>query len=136
MLNAFRFHLRRLFVLIAKAHFSVNFENPNINQVGGFMLICNLHLPCMTFVDAIAILVVYSMSEDGPARTTPEPGAKGGSTKHGFLAGSKALDSFATFMMSKELLFHPSQSSSVTRSVCGPLHSTKSPLNPESSSLR
>lgn len=70
------------------------------------------------FIDAIAVLAIYSMAVDGPARSTPDPGAKEGATKSGFLAGSKALDSLATFMMSKELLFHPSQSSSVTRSVC------------------
>lgn len=123
-------------MLTAKAHFLVNFESPSINQVSDLMSLYNIHLHGVIFVDAIAILVVYSMSEDGPARTTPEPGAKGASTKSGFLGGSKALDSFATFMMSKELLFHPSQSSSVTRSVCRALHSAKNPLNPESSSLR
>lgn len=68
--------------------------------------------------DAIALIVIYSMSVDGPVRLSTEPGAKQSAPSPGFLGGSKALDTLARFITSKELLFHPSQNSMVTRSVC------------------
>jgi hypothetical protein len=57
------------------------------------------------------------MSKDGPVRLTADPGSKNASSTPGYLAGSKALDSLAQFVTSKELLFHPSQNSAITRQV-------------------
>lgn len=62
------------------------------------------------------------MSVDGPARLAIEPGAKLSTADTGFLAGSKALDSLARFITSKELMFHPSQNAAVTRTVCRDSH--------------
>ncbi|PVG02608.1 hypothetical protein CPB86DRAFT_822639 [Serendipita vermifera] len=67
--------------------------------------------------DAIALVIIYSMSKDGPVRLTPEPGSKTTPSAPGYLAGSKALDSLAQFVTSKELLFHPSQNSAITRQL-------------------
>ncbi|CAG8748586.1 15792_t:CDS:2, partial [Acaulospora colombiana] len=54
---------------------------------------------------------------DGPMRLTPELGSKNTPSAPGYLAGSKALDSLAQFITSKELLFHPSQNSAITRQL-------------------
>lgn len=65
--------------------------------------------------DAIAQIMVYSMTVDGDVQPSPEPGSKETGKLPGLVGGSKALDSLAQFIVSKEVSFHPSQSSSITR---------------------
>ncbi|KAI0757312.1 ARM repeat-containing protein [Daedaleopsis nitida] len=56
---------------------------------------------------ALAKLIVYSMSLDGPVRTdsTSNPGTP---SSEGYLAGSRALDSLDKLITSVESFFHPS----------------------------
>ncbi|KAG8751768.1 hypothetical protein FRC14_007629 [Serendipita sp. 396] len=67
--------------------------------------------------DAIAQIVIYSISVDGPIKESTEVGDKQSTNSPKYVAGSKALESLAQFITSKEVSFHPSQSSSITRSL-------------------
>lgn len=59
------------------------------------------------FAGALAKLIVYSLSLDGPIR--PESGgASGTPSSEGFVAGSRALDSLDKLVTSVESFFHPS----------------------------
>ncbi|EJU01100.1 hypothetical protein DACRYDRAFT_22883 [Dacryopinax primogenitus] len=91
-------------------------------------------------IHSLARIIVYSMSRDGPASassgfSTPEiltPGPSGHKTNgllrdlfkphhekvKTYLAGSKALDSFARLIVSTESFFHPSNSGSWTGNLC------------------
>jgi proteasome activator subunit 4 len=71
---------------------------------------------------ALARVLVYSMTVDGLVRgdsaATPQhPNAKLPTQQHGFLAGSKALDSLDRLITSTESFFHPSNSGLWTLSV-------------------
>lgn len=65
---------------------------------------------------SLATILVYSMSEDGPpvlpsGATTPASALNGhatGPAQQRFLAGSRALDSFARYLQATEQYFHPS----------------------------
>ncbi|EJD04282.1 uncharacterized protein FOMMEDRAFT_167503 [Fomitiporia mediterranea MF3/22] len=67
---------------------------------------------------ALAKLIVYSISVDGPVRTdTSQASHKQGQGHLGFLAGSKALDSLERIITSAETYFHPSNSGHWTLSL-------------------
>jgi hypothetical protein len=113
-------------VPIDKDHWLRSCESQIINQVFDHF---GVGLQFLMVLDAISIIVIYSMSVDGPARVSIEPGAKQTAPSPGLLAGSRALESLARFITSKELLFHPSQSSVVTRSVRVHLYSMETRLH-------
>ena len=58
-------------------------------------------------VGALAKLIVYSLSLDGPVRSD-NGGTPGTPSTEGFVAGSRALDSLEKLMTSIESFFHPS----------------------------
>lgn len=57
---------------------------------------------------SLARIFVYSMSPDGPIRSSPV--GTPGQVEPGYLAGSRALDSLERLMTSTENFFHPSNS--------------------------
>jgi hypothetical protein len=57
------------------------------------------------------------MAVDGPIRHSADPVSPDASLSPGFVGGSRALDALHQFITSKELLFHPSSPSQVTRPV-------------------
>lgn len=72
--------------------------------------------------DAIAKVIVYSMSVDGPVRqdAAPTPRSEAGrfeAQQTGFLVGSRALDSLDRLITSTESFFHPSNSGPWTVNV-------------------
>ena len=69
-------------------------------------------------LDAIATILVYCMAVDGPVRHSADPVSPDATLSPGFVGGSRALDALHQFITSKELLFHPSSPSQVTRPVC------------------
>ncbi|TFK57500.1 ARM repeat-containing protein [Heliocybe sulcata] len=73
---------------------------------------------------ALAKMIIYSMSVDGPVRedgVTPPSGSESESLA-GYLAGSRALDSLDRLITSTESFFHPSNSGPWTTSLTGFLH--------------
>ncbi|KZT23745.1 hypothetical protein NEOLEDRAFT_1135845 [Neolentinus lepideus HHB14362 ss-1] len=73
---------------------------------------------------ALARMIVYSMSADGPVRedsVTP-PSGSGSESVAGYLAGSEALDSLDRLITSTESFFHPSNSGPWTTSLTGFVH--------------
>ncbi|KAI0343973.1 ARM repeat-containing protein [Trametopsis cervina] len=72
---------------------------------------------------ALAKIMVYSISLDGPVRTdgtSPTDGS--GEAQQGFLAGSRALDTLDKLITSTESFFHPSNSGHWTLALTGFLH--------------
>ena len=67
---------------------------------------------------ALAKIMVYSMSLDGPVRgDSAEKAGKEGSSQPGFLAGSHALDTLDKLITSTESYFHPSNTGHWTLAV-------------------
>jgi hypothetical protein len=92
-----------------------------------------LHL--IVLLDAIAKLLVYSISVDGPVRqdAAPTPRSKEGrfeAQQTGFLEGSKALDSLDRLITSTESFFHPSNSGPWTMNVSNIIPVVKDHLMP------
>ena len=72
---------------------------------------------------ALAKIMVYSMSLDGPIRGDAGANAyEGTSTPQGFLAGSRALDTLDKLITSTESFFHPSNAGHWTLAVSIPSH--------------
>ncbi|KAL4264291.1 BLM10 family protein [Pleurotus pulmonarius] len=76
---------------------------------------------------ALAKIIVYSMSVDGPERTTTAGTPAGDSRSlpshsNGYLAGSKALDSLEKLITCTESFFHPSNSGAWSLSLTTFLH--------------
>lgn len=64
---------------------------------------------------SLATLIVYSMSVDGPERSS---NTNENSQETSFVAGSRALDSLAKIITSAESFFHPSNTGLWTLGVC------------------
>ena len=79
-----------------------------INRSSTWALACALTFVINgVFVGALAKLIVYSLSLDGPVRSD-NGGTPGTPSSEGFVAGSRALDSLEKLVTSVESFFHPS----------------------------
>ncbi|KAF5375146.1 hypothetical protein D9758_000062 [Tetrapyrgos nigripes] len=59
---------------------------------------------------ALAKIIVYSISADGPVREVGDGKSRAGDSPQGYLAGSRALDTLERLITSTESFFHPSNS--------------------------
>jgi proteasome activator subunit 4 len=100
---------------------SLRITKPISKYSQSFLIVSDSELePIMFVVGALAKIMVYSMSLDGPARgDSAGKASEENSSQQGFLAGSHALDTLDKLITSTESFFHPSNTGHWTLAVGG-----------------